>query len=75
MFAIGGGYTSTLLATVLESKESKKREPGYILIGTKDTEDAATFAQVVSPISGDLFLIFIIDEDEFEVNLTEHLTR
>jgi hypothetical protein len=73
MFAIGGSYTSTLLATVLESKESKEREPGYILIRAKDAEDTATFAQVVSPTSDDLFLIFIIDEYELQVNLTAHL--
>jgi hypothetical protein len=75
MFAISGSYTSTLLATMLESIQGKEREPGYILTGAKNAEDAATFAQVVSPIFNDSFCIFIIDEDESQINLIIHSTK
>jgi hypothetical protein len=75
MFPIGCSDARALLATMLESIQGKEREPGYILTGAKDAEDAATFAQVVSPIFNDSFCIFIIDEDEFQINLIIHSTR
>jgi len=41
--AVGGGYSSTFLTTMLQGKKTKECNPGYVFLRGKSSEDTARF--------------------------------